>query len=511
MTTTLNPLPTIPALTVKNGQSVALDAIPVLSYGAFSSEVLRLLSDPQNHCVNYYAFPDQGGLKFIAATANDGGSGAIYLLSHETPMDIQRLDSLTKSNLALHIYEREIAENFGIEFVGHPWAKPVRYAHDRADRSKTLRNYPFFKITGEEIHEVPVGPIHAGVIEPGHFRFMCNGETVLHLEIQLGYQHRGIEKLFLQKKTLIQRTVLAECIAGDTAIGHNLAFVQNMESLAGIRVSDNLQLLRTLALEIERLAMHTWGLSNLGVGIAYQLGNSVIGALRTPVINYMQWWCGNRFGKGLLRVGCNQYPFTAELKTRLLDLLDEYEAKYTEIAAEYFDLPSVQAPLEKTGTVTQEQMRLIGAVGMSARITGIPRDIRQSHPTGFYEKQRYETVTEQSGDVWARAMLRNREVQKSLAYIRLLLENVTTDGAETERVAVVLEPNQFSIALTEAWRGEVCHCAVTDASGELAHYKVKDPSVHNWLALGLAVRDNEISDFPICNKTFDLSYCGNDL
>jgi Ni,Fe-hydrogenase III large subunit len=498
------------AITLRNTESVALSRIPVLPYSQFADEVAEMLTNKAIHCVNYYAFPYRGILKFIGCFANDT-NGAIYVLSHEMTKTEDTLPALSQRHMAMHIYEREIAENHGIVFENHPWPKPVRYAFDRSDREKTLRNYPFFKVTGEEIHEVPVGPIHAGVIEPGHFRFMCNGETVLHLEIQLGYQHRGVEWLFLDRKTMLQRTLLAECIAGDTAIGHTLTFVQTMESLAGVRVSDNLQKLRALALEIERVAMHTFSLSNLGIGIAYQLGNSVIGALRTPVINYMQQWCGNRFGKGLLRAGYNQYPYTTVLRDKLLVLLDEYEVKYSQMADEYFALPSVQARLEKTGIVTRQQMELIGAVGMSARITGIHRDIRQSHPVGQYIHQPYTAAVQETGDVWARAMLRHLEIQKSLVYIRQILNQLSLDGSETRRVMVSPRPEQFSITLTEAWRGEICHCAITDETGDLAHYKVKDPSFHNWLALGLAVRDNEISDFPICNKTFDLSYCGNDL
>ena len=505
-----NPTAVAAAVTLRNAESIALASIPVLPYAEFADEVSDMLSNNAIHCVNYYAFPRRGLLMFIGCFADDV-EHVIYVLSHEMAPTQRTLPALSAHCMAMHSYEREIAENFGISFTNHPWPKPVRYAFDRADRSQTLQNYPFFKVTGEEIHEVPVGPIHAGVIEPGHFRFMCNGETVLHLEIQLGYQHRGVERLFLERQTLLQRTLLAECIAGDTAIGHTTTFVQTMESLAGVTASDQLQQLRTLALELERVAMHTWGLSNLGVGIAYQLGNAVFGALRTPVINYMQQWCGNRFGKGLLRTGYNQYPFTAGLQAKLLALLDEYDLKYSQMADEYFALPSVQARLETTGSVTRQQMELIGAVGMSARITGIPRDIRQSHPLGHYERQPSTTVLQQTGDVWARAMLRHREIQQSLIYIRQLLEQLTPDGTETARVLIEPRPGQFCITLTEGWRGEICHCAITGETGNLTHYKVKDPSFHNWLALGLAVRDNEISDFPICNKTFDLSYCGNDL
>jgi Ni,Fe-hydrogenase III large subunit len=252
-------------------------------------------------------------------------------------------------------------------------------------------------------------------------------------------------------------------------------------------------------------------LSAFCLDVAYQLGSAVFGALRTPVINYTQLWCGNRFGKGLLRVGYNPYPFTIELKERLLELLRDFELKVNEMGDETFCLPTVQSRFEKTGDVTREQMELIGAVGMAARITGMKRDIRQSHPFAYYKIQPYEPVLQDTGDVWARGMLRYLEIQRSIAYLRALLECIDEVPATPRVAEVKLKPDQFCLSLTEGWRGEICHCAVTDETGELAHYKVKDPSLHNWLALALAVRDQEISDFPICNKSYNLSYCGNDL
>jgi Ni,Fe-hydrogenase III large subunit len=170
-----------------------------------------------------------------------------------------------------------------------------------------MDNYPFYRIESEELHEVGVGPIHAGVIEPGHFRFICNGEKVLHLEIHLGYQHRGIERLFVEKKTALQRCILAESIAGDTAVGHALAHVQLIESLAGVEVPEALQIERCIALELERIAVHIGDTAALCADVAYQIGQVVCEALRTTIINTTQLWCGNRFGKGLIRPGGTHY------------------------------------------------------------------------------------------------------------------------------------------------------------------------------------------------------------
>ena len=360
------------------------------------------------------------------------------------------------------------------------------------------------------MHEVGVGPIHAGIIEPCHFRFICNGEQILHLEIQLGYQHRGLEQLFLEKKKLLQRITLAESIAGDSVAGHTVAFVNLWESLCNYLPARNLQLSRTLALELERVAVHTGDLSGICTDVAYQLGSAVYGRLRTPVINYFQKWCGNRLAKGLIRAGKTNFPFTRKLASELTILLDEYEKDFEEISEELFSLSSALARFEKTGVITTEQAATIGTVGMCARMSAISRDIRLSHPHDLYASLNHQPIIKRHGDVYSRAQIRKEEIRQSIRYIRQLLQNIPEENNNPEKLSFP-QPNSFTISLVEGWRGEICHCAITDDNGELIHYTIKDPSFHNWLAVALAVRNNEISDFPICNKSFDLSYSGHDL
>jgi len=498
----------------KNHGTVKLSDIPVIPYDQFLPEVIALLQDEKNHCVAYYAFPHAGRLKFLCCIADDQAA-SIVVYSHEQVATGLQLDSITKTIYAFHIYEREISENFGVEFVDSPWNKPLRYAFNRHDRGKLINDYPFYKIQSDELHEVGVGPIHAGVIEPGHFRFLCNGETVLHLEIQLGWQHRGIENLFLSKPALIQRTVLSESIAGDTAVGHSSAFVNLVESLGLVKINERLEIERTIALELERIAMHVGDLGNMNIGFAYQLAASVFGTLRTPVINYTQTWCGNRFGKGINRVGGTHYPFTEELAAKLTKLLNDFEERFDPMAERTFGLPSVLMRVENIGKVSERQMRLIGAVGMAARMAGVNRDIRKSHPFSAYKKNRIETLTIEAGDVWARAMLRRQEIKISIRYIRELMRKLAAldepGQIPIREKDLKLTPDSLCVSLAEGWRGEICHCAVTNSAGEITHYKVKDPSVHNWLALALSLRDLEISDFPINNKSYNLSYCGHDL
>lgn len=485
-----------------------MDSIPVLGYERFLELNTAFLHHEENHCVNYYGFPFRDKVKLICCIASDA-DGVIYCSSALVD-DQSILPSFTRHHLAFHIFEREIHENFKISYTDHPWLKPVRYPFDRADTNSNIAQYPFFMIASDELYEVGVGPIHAGVIEPGHFRFICDGEQILHLEIQLGYQHRGIESLFLKKKKLLQRSTLSENIAGDTVAGHTTAFVNLWESLCDYEADEELRLQRTLALELERMAIHTGDLSALCTDIAYQLGSSVFGRLRTPLLNYFQTWCGNRFAKGLIRPGKTHFPFTMELGDELRRIFDEYEPAFDEMCNETFSSPTVLARLEKTGVLTSDMGRTIGTVGMTARMSSIARDIRSSHPHDLYPSLAHEPILKHHGDVYSRAQIRKAEIRQSMGYLRKLIESIPFSNKDRSPISLP-PPDVFALSLVEGWRGEICHCAVTDAKGELLHYKIKDPSLHNWLALALAVRNNEISDFPINNKSFDLSYCGHDL
>ncbi|HNW90204.1 MAG TPA: NADH-quinone oxidoreductase subunit C [Bacteroidales bacterium] len=497
---------------IENNSAIPMQQIPVLNYEAFFEASSALLSREHCHCVNYYAVPESGGLRLICCIADDHTHKILVGSFIRSNDDTSAIESLTNRHFSMHIFEREIHERFGIEFSGHPWLKPVRFPFDKKDKNSHFGNYPFYSIKSHELHEVGVGPIHAGIIEPGHFRFICNGEKVLHLEIHLGFQHRGVESLMPIHKSLLQQTILAESIAGDTVAGHNTAFINAMEALAGITVSENIHISRTIACELERIAMHTADLSALCTDVAFQLGSAVLQSLRTIIINTFMIWCGNRFARKLLRCGYEPYPLTPDLVNKIRQNLDTFEKRYVEVMDKTMDMPSVLARFDNTGIVSREQSRMIGTVGMAARTTGIIRDIRISHPYSFYHQMTHETITLQGGDVKVRAKIRDLEVRQSLKYIREMLEKYDpVTNEDTFPVPVSLKPDMFVVSLAEGWRGEICHCAITGKDGLLAQYKIKDPSMHNWIALALAVRNNDISDFPVCNKSFNLSYCGYDL
>jgi len=496
-------------LILNNHQSVHVSSIPELKYELFLElNTSLVVNHSERHCVLYFGFRNGDAIRLICCIADDINHN--ILVSSSSVRKEAVLDSFTSRHFSFEKFEREIHENFGIEYSNHPWLKPVRYSCNRNAKTGEIAEYPFYGIESEELHEVGVGPVHAGIIEPGHFRFICNGEQILHLEIQLGYQHRGVEQLFLDRKKLLQRTILAESIAGDSVIGHTTAFAYLFESLSESLTGEEILFSRTIAQEIERIAIHTGDLSALAGDVAYQLGNSVFGRLRTPIINYFQEWCGNRLSKGLIRPGYNPFPFNKALSERLVSVLDAFEPDFVEMNKEMASLPSTLSRFERTGMLKKEQLLSIGTVGMSARMNDVARDIRISHPYGLYPRLNHEPVIKHHGDVYSRVQIRKEEVLQSISYIRSLIEDIPEYEPANSK-SVSLKPESFAISLTEGWRGEICHAAITDKNGDLVIYKVKDPSFHNWLALALAVRNNEISDFPVCNKSFDLSYCGHDL
>ena len=496
-------------ISIKNNQTILLKDIPESNYESFYDMIIELVQGHiARHCVNYFGYRVGNNVKLICGIADD--STHEILVSTCLVNKAHELESFSAQLLCFEKFEREIHENFGINFIDHPWLKPVRYAFNRDDKSQTIANYPFFSIDSEELHEVGVGPIHAGIIEPGHFRFICNGEQILHLEIQLGYQHRGIEQLFIEKKKLAQRATLAEDIAGDTVVGHGTTFAHVWESLSGFEATYDIEFSRTLAQELERIAIHVSDMSGACTDIAYQLGNVVFGRLRTPIINFLQEWTGNRLAKGLIRPGRNKFPFTLALGERLSQVLDIFEPEFNEMAEKLFKLPSVLSRFEHTGIVSNADAISIGAVGMTARMTNLNRDIRSSHPYSMYQELNHLPVLKRHGDVYSRIQIRREEIAQSLAYIRKLISDIPLQASTVPELKTPA-PDSFCLSLVEGWRGEICHCALTDKKGELMVYKIKDPSFHNWLALALSVRNNEISDFPICNKSFNFSYAGHDL
>lgn len=446
------------------------------------------------------------GPQLVAVVAHDGAR--TVEVWRTAAVSGGRYPALTAVLPQAQAFEREVAEEHGLVLEGHPWPKPLRH-HADLDAPGTTDPYPFFRVEGEGVHEVAVGPVHAGIIEPGHFRFQCYGEVVHHLEIQLGYQHRGAQRLLLTAPPG-RRLVIVESVAGDTAIGHGLAHVTVMEKLAGLAIPPAAQALRAMALELERIANHTGNLGALCNDVGYQPGAAWYGRLRGDYLNLLVEMTGNRFGRGWLVPGGVRLGLPEGERAGFLSRLAAAAEDCERVAELVFDASAVVSRFERTGRVEAKVAAELGLVGPVGRASGLERDARCDHPEGAYRESPPAIAVREAGDVMARAEVRRAEIAPAAACVRTQAAKIAGQLASPWS-SEPLRRSALAVALLEGWRGEIAHVAATDREGQLVGYQIVDPSFHNWFGLAMALRGNQISDFPLCNKSFNLSYAGHDL
>ncbi|PIR16919.1 MAG: hydrogenase [Deltaproteobacteria bacterium CG11_big_fil_rev_8_21_14_0_20_49_13] len=482
--------------TLRNATSCKEEGIPLLSIGDLRIWIIDTCKTHEGRVVSLFGNRTADGNVRLYGILGIDGKGEIRIAS----ADVNGIsyESLTPALPEAHLFERELHENLGIIPKGHPWLKPVR----------KQAGYNYYSVSGDSIHEVAVGPVHAGVIEPGHFRFQCHGEKVFNLEIHLGYQHRGVEEM-IKNAGPSKRMILAESIAGDSVISHGLAYCHAVEGLAMREVTQRARIIRAMALEIERMANHVGDLGAIANDVGFLPAASYFGRIRAEFLNMLLTINGNRFGRSLLKPGGVRFDIPQEMAEGLKKKLKQGMKDVNDTVELMFGTASVIERLEGTGTVSHETAKELGLVGVAARACNLQRDVRRDYPFGHYRFGKFIIAKAASGDVFARSRVRYLEIKRSAELVAELLERMPNEKVDIQCEG--LNASSLAVSMIEGWRGEVVHIARTNGKGEVIQYKIVDPSFHNWTGLEMALRSGQISDFPLCNKSFNLSYAGYDL
>ena len=389
----------------------------------------------------------------------------------------------------------------------HPLRKDFS---DKRDDKKPGTPFAFTQVSGEGVYEIPVGPIHAGIIEPGHFRISVMGEEIVNLEPRLGFVHKGSEKLF-ETLSLADTVRLSEKISGDTAFNHSLAYCQAIEKLAGVEVPPRAAYLRVIYAEIERLANHISDVGGILVDTGFNFGGASGARLREQMMQLAERLTDNRFLRGVNTIGGVTKDLSAGATAHLTEQLAAIQQDLNEVIDIVEQSASVLNRLKTTGTIPATAAARFGARGVAARCTGLTRDARADHPYAAYAELECPIATETTGDVYARFHVRLQEITNSCTLINDALQNLPTGAIKKDLTAITLQKNSYAVGIAEGHRGENIYFVATDANGRIARVDVTDPSFLNWDVTGSAAPTNIVPDFPLVNKSFGLSYSGYDL
>jgi Ni,Fe-hydrogenase III large subunit/Ni,Fe-hydrogenase III component G len=413
-------------------------------------------------------------------------------------------------------YERELHDQYGIECLGHPDPRPLLFhenwpgnIHPMIDYASHVPwaegQYQFLQVQGAGVCEVPVGPIHAGIIEPGHFRFSVVGDTVLHLELRHFYTHKGAEKLF-ENTPVMDGVMIAESVSGDNCFSHAVTYCQAIESAFGISVPPRAQALRLIGLELERMIAHIADVGALCGDVGFSVPAAYTARIKETLLRASTCFFGTRFWRGMAVPGGVTRDFSSAEASEFARIVTAAAREFEEMAHLILQTSSVQSRFESTGILTAEVTRQLGVVGPVARASGIRLDVRCDHPSGRYRDINVDVPLYKYGDVLARARIRIDETAISMRLIDETLKQLPTGSV---LVPVPLSGNVEACSAVESPRGELLYW-VRIRDGKIARCHIKSPSFQNWPALPLAMPGNIIADFPLINKSFNLSYSGCD-
>ncbi|HUX68626.1 MAG TPA: NADH-quinone oxidoreductase subunit C [Terriglobales bacterium] len=415
-------------------------------------------------------------------------------LSFEFPV-VGPVPALTPILPAAAWHERELHETYGVPLLGHPDLRPL------VDHAQS----PLLEVSGEGVCEVAVGPVHAGIIEPGHFRFSVMGDAVLRLELQHFYTHKGTEAL-MEGRTPADALLLAESVSGDNCFSHAVAFSQAVEAAGRLEAPARAQALRLVGLELERLMAHAADFGALCGDVGFPLPATFTARLKESLLQASRAALGTRCWRGLCRIGGMARDLDAAGAHTLLQAVQAAAAELASLAEAVFDTPSVMQRFQTTGVLPPADARALGVVGPAARASGLALDVRRDHPSGAYRTLDFKVETLEDGDVLARARLRILEAAASARMIAAALDALPSSAVCLPAPAPLAGDG---LAAVESPRGELLYWLRLE-QGFVRRCHIRSPSFQNWPALPRALPGNIIADFPLINKSFNLSYSGCD-
>ena len=495
--------------------AVAIAEVPSITATLLSRHAARLVTvfaedrvEAEQVFYNYYVFETRGDPCYLVLRA-------------AIPADDARFPSLASVLPSVNWQEREIQDWFGIQASGHPNPRRVALHDHWPDVHPLRKDFPLREVLpafegeqhvyrptlGEGVFQIPVGPVHAGIIEPGHFNFAVAGEPILYLQLRMFYTHKGTEKLF-EDLPIPHCVFLAESVSGDSAFSHATAFCQAVEKAGDIEVPFRAEVMRTVLLELERVYNHIADIGAIAMDVGFVIANAHASRVREMVLGINEALSGSRLLRGMVCVGGVRRDWNAAQVDMLCRTIDTVESEFRSLMALIQSSDSTRDRLEHTGFLHPEKATALGIVGVGGRASGVDLDVRRDHPYAAYQSLSWNVPVYREGDVLRRMQVRIDEVLASIGILRAAAENLP--GAPHRVPAGIVPPGRCALSAVEGWRGEIIYWIRTGPGNRLDRCKVKDPSVNNWPALVEAVEGNIIADFPVINKSFNLSYSGTD-